>query len=334
MSSIDSDDTGAKTFGRPFLSRRKEGWAKPGRRHGDHPQSSTPLDRRGGTMRRWLLRFGYSGLSFGGWARQPGIRTVEGVLLSALRRRGIGSTPAETHLEVASRTDRGVSARGNALILSTPIDGDSLLKRLNSISPEIFFTAASEVTSDFRVRNASRRVYRYHDPGETSDEGHWRQAAGRFHGEVDVRSFGRGIAPQSPPRRRIESVTVSFVPGGRVIEVCAPSFVWGMVRKIVGALHEVTAGRLSIEQLDSAISGEERLTLPLAPAEGLVLWSVEYPRLTWEVEWRGPNRRQSLFSRALHEGAWRTSVVSDAVFAPFGRGAVGTAAAPSPKSRT
>jgi tRNA pseudouridine38-40 synthase len=50
----------------------------------------------------------YDGSEFAGWARQPGRRTIQGVLEEALRtvlRREVGLT-------VAGRTDRGVHARG------------------------------------------------------------------------------------------------------------------------------------------------------------------------------------------------------------------------------
>ena len=80
--------------------------------------------------------------------------------------------------------------------------------------------------------------------------------------------------------------------GGARIEVNAPSFVWGMVRKMVAALREVDSGRLSLSRLESAIHGRERLTLPLAEADRLVLWDVDYG-LEWSNVWRGPNRQQS-----------------------------------------
>jgi tRNA U38,U39,U40 pseudouridine synthase TruA len=95
-----------------------------------------------------------------------------------------------------------------------------------------------------------------------------------------------------PVRRVIESVTVSVDGDGLVVEVTAPSFVWGMVRKIVAALREVVASRLSLTELEAALRGERRLTVPLAEPEPLVLWEVAYP-IDWELHWSGPNRRQS-----------------------------------------
>ena len=206
-------------------------------------------------------------------------------------RQGVVPREGEVVLEVASRTDRGVSARGNALEIQSSLGPSALLRALNGIAPDLFFTAVTEVPKEFRVRHALRRRYRYFDffPGARGDR--YREAAERFAGEIDVRSFGRGLASSTPVLRTVEAVNVVDAPDGLTIEVIAPSFVWGMVRKIVAALREVDAGRLSLARLGNALRGRERLTLPLAEPEPLVLWDVEYA-LPWVHRWNGPNRHQ------------------------------------------
>lgn len=248
----------------------------------------------------WLVRFGYDGAGFGGWARQPGRRTVEGEIDHGIARRRlpIGRAP----LAVASRTDRGVSARANAVILTSRLPAPSLLRALNGLAPEIFFTAATSVPEGFRVRGATRRVYRYFDASQALRPDRWPEAARLLVGEVDVRSFGRSLPTHSPVRRTIESVRVLPWPSGRMVEVSAPSFVWGMVRKIVGALREVDAGHLSLSQLRSACEGRERLTLPMVEPEPLVLWDVEFP-LAWSERWSGPNRHQRQAWERARSGA-------------------------------
>src|SRR3954471_17713514 len=54
----------------------------------------------------------YDGSGFAGWARQPGLRTVQGTLEQALRALRGGRDGVE--LTVAGRTDRGVHAGGGA----------------------------------------------------------------------------------------------------------------------------------------------------------------------------------------------------------------------------
>jgi tRNA pseudouridine38-40 synthase len=263
---------------------------------------SAPSGPRAG---RWLVRFGYDGAGFAGWARQPGLCTVEGTLRDGLRGRGIAPTIAAARLEVASRTDRAVSARANAVALTSELSAKALLGRLNSIAPALFFTAAAEVPPGFRARGADRRIYRYFDPSRAARPGLVLEAARLFSGAIDVRSFGREVPRERPTWREIESVTVEPRSRGRVIEVRAPSFVWGMVRKIVGALREVDADRLPLARLEAAVRGTERLTLPLAEPEGLVLWAVEYRRVRWDAHWTGPNRQQQQYAARRSRSLWQ-----------------------------
>jgi tRNA pseudouridine38-40 synthase len=250
-----------------------------------------------------LVRFGYDGSDFYGWARQPGLRTVEGEIRSGLVRQGVSSSAAAAQLEVASRTDRGVSARANALAVSSERTGPSLLRGLNGIAPDIFCTAAASIPDGFRVRRAVRRSYRYFEPGDALSLERWQEAARMFRGDVDVRSFGRGLRADVPTIRTVEAVEVRAVHGGLVVDLRAPSFVWGMVRKIVGALREHDRGRLELSRLRAALEGRERLTLPLAEPERLILWEVEYP-LSWTVPWSGPNRHQQARERSDRDALW------------------------------
>jgi tRNA pseudouridine38-40 synthase len=224
---------------------------------------------------------------------------VEGEIRRYLERHRIaGSAPS---VAVASRTDRGVSAIGNALTLDSSLPGPSLLKSLNGVSPELFFTAATETPEGFRVRRAVRRVYRYFERTPPHDPRLVGEAARAFVGTVDVRSFGRGLTVSSPVWRSIESVRLLTGTDGVVVEVKAPSFVWGMVRKVVAALREVDAGRLTVFRLSASLAGTDRLMLPMAEPEPLVLWTVEYD-VPWEFFWNGPNRHQARWWNTVQDG--------------------------------
>jgi tRNA pseudouridine38-40 synthase len=264
---------------------------------------------------------------------------VEGVLLDGVRKRGLVPSVAPLRLEVASRTDRGVSARGNALSLTSDLGGGALLRALNGIVPELFFSAVARVEEGFRVRSASQRIYRYYEPRVVGDRSLWAASARRIRGSIDVRSFGRAIPPDRPCWRDVDAVLLRRHRGGLMVEVRARSFVWGMVRKIVGALREAAVGRLSLSRLEAAVAGRERLTLPLAEPEGLVLWDVQYPSIRWETRWPGPNRYQQAFARSLEDGRWRAGAILDALFddppptpsarSPRRRGAVSSIAPPA-----
>ncbi len=59
------------------------------------------------------------------------------------------------------------------------------------------------------------------------------------------------------------------------IAVAADAFLYGMVRRIAGALVEVGRRRQPIEWIDSLLGGSTK-GLRLAPAQGLVQVAVEY----------------------------------------------------------
>jgi tRNA pseudouridine(38-40) synthase len=165
---------------------------------------------------------------------------------------------------------------------------------MNGLSTRLFFTGAVGVPEAFRVRRALARTYRYFEPTPPLDPDRWERAARLFQGRIDVRSLGRAMPTPRPQWRPIDSVETSWTAEGALVEVRAPSFVWGMVRKIVGALREVDRERLSVARLTAALAGHERLTLPMAEPEPLVLWAVDLP-VRWQYRWEGPNRHQQRY---------------------------------------
>jgi len=84
---------------------------------------------------------------------------------------------------------------------------------------------------------------------------------------------------------------------------------------MVAAVREVDAGRITIEQLRSAVEGHARLSLPLAEPEPLVLWEVTYP-LAWEFEWTGPNRHQVRHLAQERDALWARQQVLQLLPAP------------------
>ncbi|MEV0350254.1 tRNA pseudouridine synthase A [Nonomuraea sp. NPDC050680] len=78
-------------------------------------------------MIRLRLDLGYDGTDFSGWARQPGLRTVQGEIEQALGRiLRLAEPPA---LTVAGRTDAGVHARGQVAHVDLPVEAFSALDR-------------------------------------------------------------------------------------------------------------------------------------------------------------------------------------------------------------
>jgi tRNA pseudouridine38-40 synthase len=107
------------------------------------------------------LTLEYDGTGFRGWARQPGERTVEGVLREAL-----GTVFSSVDgLAVAGRTDTGVHA--TAQVASVRVDGgpppERAAEALNAALPADAAAVAAEAAPDgFHARFSARsRTYRY-----------------------------------------------------------------------------------------------------------------------------------------------------------------------------
>jgi tRNA pseudouridine38-40 synthase len=242
---------------------------------------------------------------------------VESEIRRGCVRLGLVDQEAGLELEVASRTDAGVHARANVLTLEVDLPGPKLLRALNSVAPDLWFTHAAPVAREFRVRSAQRRWYRYLEPDPIGRRADWYAAARPFRGPVDVRSFARGLPPGVPCVRDLEPIRLHFSRGMLVLDIRGRSFVWGMVRKIVAALRAHAAGTLSVDAIGAAVRGERRLTLSYAEPERLILWEVRHG-IRWTVRADQGTRSQALrFVRETQAVRVRTELLGS--LAPWPR---------------
>jgi tRNA pseudouridine38-40 synthase len=237
------------------------------------------------------LDLAYDGSGFRGFARQPRIRTVEGVLLEALERL-MGRTP---RLSVAGRTDAGVHAEGQVVSLPADSDPDRLQRTLNGmLAPEVVVLRARLAPDGFDARrSATAREYRYRvrtgglpDPFTARYEwyrpgehrlGAMRGAASLLEGEHDFRSFCRPPRDGSPTVRRLDRLAVRRVGDLLFVRARADGFLHQMVRSLVGTLIAVGEGRMDPEAMPEVVRARDRSAAgPVAPADGLVLVRVHY----------------------------------------------------------
>ena len=249
-------------------------------------------------MRNLKLTVAYDGSAFNGWAIQPDVPTVQGILSETVHR----ITQETVRLYGAGRTDAGVHALGQVAHFKTRsrIPAENFQRALNSLLPaQIRILKVEEVTAEFHSRwMATGKTYRYrilrapvcppflwqyvyHYPYPL-DEAMMERAAPCFEGEHDFSSFARWEAGEKEESRVREIFSSRLARDPErdelVYTVRGRSFLRYMVRKIVGTLLAVGKGAIAPEEIAGIIAARDRSRAgPTAPAEGLYMVEVEYP---------------------------------------------------------
>ncbi len=244
---------------------------------------------------RWRMDLAYDGTEFHGWALQPGLRTVQGVLEEWLPR--LLRTDGRVDLTVAGRTDAGVHARAQVCHFDF---GDAdlagmLQHRLAKVLPEdIAVYRVRPAPEGFDARfSATWRRYCYRIADQWPDPLLRRtHARSRFPLDVEVMNAAatmltglRDFAPFCKPRagattiRDLRELRVQrTAPGVVSVHLVSDAFCHSMVRSLVGALSAVAGGRRSLAWLEEvAASSRRHPDVTVMPARGLTLEEVGYP---------------------------------------------------------
>ncbi|MEN2740549.1 tRNA pseudouridine(38-40) synthase TruA [Microbacterium sp. X-17] len=257
---------------------------------------------------RVRLDIAYDGTDFRGWARQPGLRTVQGTLEEALAR----VVGGEVVLTVAGRTDAGVHARGQVAHVDLDDAQEARLRRTRDADPlaslprrvqgvlgpypDVALTAASVAPEGFDARfSAVWRRYEYrladdlsgYDPTDRARTTTWRGALHVAAMDAAARSLTglHDFAAYCKPREEATTIRTLLEfdwhrddAGVLVANLKADAFCHSMVRALVGACAAVGAGRLTVA--DAARLRDELTrtsAFKVLAARGLTLTEVGYP---------------------------------------------------------
>jgi len=256
---------------------------------------------------RLRIDLSYDGSGFHGWARQDGLRTVQGDVERALDTvlRSSGTT-----LTVAGRTDTGVHARGQVAHVDVEPDALSaaagrsqdppataLVRRLNGVlDPDVRVRRIGEAPAGFDARFSAvwrRYAYRIADRPDVVDpltRGHvlaWprfldlglmNEAGSALVGEQDFAAFCKKREGATTVRTLLDLRWQRDPSGVAVATVRADAFCHHMVRALVGCLLAVGEGRREPSWAAQVLLARQRdPAVTVVHAHGLTLEEVAYP---------------------------------------------------------
>jgi len=257
-----------------------------------------------GGLCRFRIDLAYDGTDFAGWAKQPGLRTVQGVLEQALSQI-FGDDEDGFGLRVAGRTDAGVHASHQVCHIDlnpqqlkrmgrTPLGA----KRLNGLLPQdVRVLEVSEAPDGFDARfSATGRSYQFTiadaecppDPKraryvlevpKSLDEKLMARAGKSL---IGLKDFGAFCKPREGATtiRSLRKLAVKRGSSGEiVISLEADAFCHNMVRAIVGSLIAVGEKRLTVEELTTIqVEAKRTSKFKVVEPKGLTLSAISYPK--------------------------------------------------------
>jgi tRNA pseudouridine38-40 synthase len=233
---------------------------------------------------RVAIKFAYLGTEYYGYQIQPGVPTVEGKLLKALKDTGAFKNSSTARYAAAGRTDRGVHALGQVIAFDTQSYEAAKPGTINAGLHQIWVYAWAHVGKDFNARtSALGREYRYVFWGKGLDIEKMKDAASLFPGTHDFRNFADEERDKST-LCDIKTISVRNDGDWLYLDIAGNRFLQHMVRKITAALKLIGKGEKNIGWLAKMLDRSITDNIQPMDANGLMLMDVKYPDIKWNID--------------------------------------------------
>ena len=253
---------------------------------------------------RYLIKFYYigSGKYFGS-QRQNKFETIEDSLIRSLLEKNYIENIESAGFEVASRTDKFVSARGACFtfLSKKPL----ILMEINSRLPsDIGLWAWCEVNKDFSSRfNAISRHYKYivifpKEKEHFYDLKLMKKACKSLKGRHDFYNFSKREKGDINTIRDILLADFSKEGGYLIFNFKSQAFLRQQIRRMMTKILEVGSGTISFDNFLKLFDSEEFVSYQPADPTGLILWDISYEKnVFFTIDSKSYERMMNFFSK-------------------------------------
>jgi tRNA pseudouridine38-40 synthase len=257
---------------------------------------------------RYALLIEYNGNDLVGWQKQN-----EGISVqSSLEKAAKNIFNQEFEIQGSGRTDAGVHALGQVAHINLP-KGHRLTLRhpfyiisaFNSLlrDTNIRVISTKPVKAEFNARfSAIKRFYKYRILCRAAPPGLDKGKVWHFRKKLDINLMQEGVkhligkhdftsfrtikCQAKSPIRTIDEISFSREGEEVIMRVSAKSFLHSQVRIIAGTIAKIGDGTWNPEKILNILKAKNRsLAGPTAPADGLYLEKIDYPKNLLNDTW-------------------------------------------------
>ena len=257
---------------------------------------------------RYALLIEYNGNDLVGWQKQNEGVSVQGSLEEAAK----NIFNKEFEIQGSGRTDAGVHALGQVAHINLP-KGHRLTLRhpfyiisaFNSLlrDTNIRVLSTKPVKAEFNARfSAIKRFYKYRILCRAAPPGLDKGKVWHFRKKLDINLMQEGVkhligkhdftsfrtikCQAKSPIRTIDEISFSREGEEVIMRVSAKSFLHSQVRIIAGTIAKIGDGTWNPEKILNILKAKNRsLAGPTAPADGLYLEKIDYPKNLLDDTW-------------------------------------------------